>query len=206
MQCTVPSMPQSLQIEGSDNLTALHSHISVYELTQTGNATYVCVILMCPNCPFASFLLSPFVRGIAYFDAMRFSLSLLLVSLTSICSAQLKTCYDIDGDPSSQIPCDPSANVSACCAPGGVCVTNFYCHGLKVGDTHDRVGTCTDRTGNDPACPLPLLRSITPSFPFFVICRLRTRFAYCTATQNLARGIGLATRTILPTAATELSA
>lgn len=136
---------------------------------------------------------------------MRFSLSLFLLCLPLICPAQLKPCYDINGNPSSQIPCDPSANVSACCAPGGVCVTNFYCHGLAVGDTHDRVGTCTDKTGNDPACPLPLLRSIKPSFFLIVALRDPTSFAYGTATQNLAHGTGLATRTILPTAVMELS-
>ena len=114
--------------------------------------------LLLSQCGVPSFLL-------VFFDAMRFFWSLPIVSLTSICSAQLKPCYDINGDPVSQIPCDPSANVSACCPPGGVCMTNFYCHGWRVGDTHDRVGACTDRTGNDPACPLPLLRSITPSYP-----------------------------------------
>ena len=84
-------------------------------------------------------------------------------------------------------------------------MTNFYCHGLAVGDTHDRVGTCTDRTGNDPACPLPLLRSITPSFPFIVATRDLISFAHGIKIQNLARGTGLATRTILPTAVMELS-
>lgn len=84
-------------------------------------------------------------------------------------------------------------------------MTNFYCHGLAVGDTHDRVGACTDRTGNDPACPLPLLRSITPSFPFIVATRDLISFAHGIKIQNLARGTGLATHTILPTAVMELS-
>ena len=95
------------------------------------------------------------------------SLWLNVISFTSICSAQLKPCYDIKGDPVSQIPCDPSANVSACCALDGACVTNFRCHG-QVGDKFDRVGGCTDKTGNDPACPLPFLRGISMSSPSVV--------------------------------------
>ena len=100
--------------------------------------------------------------SIFYSDAMRCSLLSPVIFFPSICSAQLKRCYDVNGNPISQIPCDPSANVSACCAPGAFCQTNLYCHGGGVDDTFDSVGGCTDETGNDPACPLPLLRGMTP--------------------------------------------
>ena len=82
-------------------------------------------------------------------------------------------------------------------------MTNFYCHG-QAGDKFDRVGTCTDKTGNDPACPFPFLRSIRPSHPLFVVSRCRIGFAYITATQTRPPGTGLVTMTTLPTAATEL--
>ena len=90
---------------------------------------------------------------------MRLSFLLPVLSIALFCSAQLKPCYS-GGTLVDQIPCDPSANVSACCAPGGTCVTNIHCHGQAVGDQFDRIGGCTDETGNDPACPLPLLRGI----------------------------------------------
>ena len=156
------------------------------------------MIFELPSCSFAP--LFWFIRSIVYFDAMRFSLSLPIVSLTAICSAQLKPCYSINGDPASQIPCDPSANVSACCPPESVCVTNLHCHGWAVGDTFERVGGCTDKTGNDPACPFPFLRGITSSYLSFLNIE---RAAYGIATQTLMRGTGLITDKTLPTAAME---
>ena len=57
--------------------------------------------------------------------------------------------------------------------PESVCVTNLHCHGSAVGDTFERVGGCTDKTGNDPACPFPFLRGITSSYLSFVFFKYR---------------------------------
>ncbi|KAM0797683.1 hypothetical protein BDR22DRAFT_433971 [Usnea florida] len=87
---------------------------------------------------------------------------LLYFFLARRCFSQLKPCYSHGGKPSSDIPCDPSANVSACCGGGSTCLTNFYCIGGPV-DHEKLVGSCTDKTWHDPACPLPLGQPITPS-------------------------------------------
>ena len=73
-----------------------------------------------------------------------------LLHVASAQSIQLKPCYGWDGSSSNNFPCNPEANVSACCGGGSMCMTNIYCKnpsGLLV------VGACTDRSWNDPACP-----------------------------------------------------
>lgn len=72
----------------------------------------------------------------------------------------LKKCYNADGSLSSDIPCDPNANASACCrvhdARGASkCAFNLFCL-----DPSDALvpGTCTDHgwlTSSNPACPCP---------------------------------------------------
>ena len=112
---------------------------------------------------------------------MRISL-FLPVFFTQLCSAQLKFCYEFGRGLISQIPCDPSANVSACCAPGGLCATNFYCIDPKAGVK--RVGGCTDESGNDPSCPLPLLQSIKSNGPsqfLLVFVQYQVSFAHIMA-------------------------
>jgi hypothetical protein len=64
-------------------------------------------------------------------------------------------CYQNTGKPAGDLPCDPNANVSACCGAGSVCVQNLYCFD-NFGDNVP--GTCTDSnwgTNPDPACPCP---------------------------------------------------
>ena len=86
--------------------------------------------------------------------ALRFLLFVLSVRL---CSGQLKQCFTQDGTPSDNFPCDPSAEVTACCGYGSVCNTNLYCTGANQDvPKFWLVGTCTDPTFRDPACPLPL--------------------------------------------------
>ena len=68
--------------------------------------------------------------------------------------SQIKQCYDPEGYVQPDLPCDPSANVSACCGIGYTCIKNFYCTSKKHG--YDFIGTCTDHMWHDPACPLPL--------------------------------------------------
>ena len=95
---------------------------------------------------------------------MRYLLLIAFLHLTSNCLAQLKPCYSdnyVGRGQTVDIPCDPSANVSACCPSGLICATNFYCHEI---DGWNRMGSCTDPTGWDPACPLPLLQSWSSPF------------------------------------------
>ena len=76
-----------------------------------------------------------------------FGLSLLSAHL---CAAELLQCHRKDGSVLHDLPCDPSANVSACCGPGYACGTSLYCentNGIKL------VGSCTDPTWMNPACP-----------------------------------------------------
>ena len=83
------------------------------------------------------------------------------ILLVRRCFCQLKKCYNIGGGLVADLPCDPSANVSACCGQDYTCSTNFYCTS-KTG--FRLVGSCTDRPWHDPACPLPLSQSIITSF------------------------------------------
>ena len=104
---------------------------------------------------------------------MRYLLSISFLHLTSNCLAQLKPCYSdnyVARGQTVDIPCDPSANVSACCPSGLICATNFYCR--DPDDTFNRMGSCTDPTGRDPACPLPLLQSW--SSPFCICIMYKT--------------------------------
>ena len=79
------------------------------------------------------------------------------------CFCQLKQCWNDKGELTSDLPCDPSANTSACCGQGWTCSTSFYCT-VKVesGRDWDGLGSCTDKTWSDPACPLPLSQLIVP--------------------------------------------
>ena len=61
-----------------------------------------------------------------------------------------KICYEPAEYQASDIPCDPGAVVSACCKLGATCATNLYC--ISPLGAHV-VGTCTDRSFTDPACP-----------------------------------------------------
>lgn len=82
-------------------------------------------------------------------------------------------------------------------------MTNLYCHGQAVGDTFDRIGSCTDRTGTDPACPLPFLSGTRHTYLLVLVVGDQVHFAYGMATQTLVIGTGLVTRRTLPTAGME---
>ena len=84
-------------------------------------------------------------------------LLLLLLFLVQYCCCQLKQCYDAEGQLRPDLPCDPSANVSACCGQDWICSTNFYC--TSMGGIKE-VGSCTDITWHDPGCPFPLSQLI----------------------------------------------
>ncbi|KAL8681057.1 MAG: hypothetical protein Q9186_002769 [Xanthomendoza sp. 1 TL-2023] len=81
---------------------------------------------------------------------------LLLHLLLQTANAQLKPCFRPNGDYAEDFPCNPEADVSACCGGNWICGTSLYCKS-KSGTLV--VGTCTDRSwGSDniPACPFPL--------------------------------------------------
>ena len=85
-------------------------------------------------------------------DVVMILFPFLFLFVAPCCLCQLKQCYYSSGVISPDFPCDPSANVSACCGGGYTCATNFYC---PVLDTTP-IGSCTDKTWQNPACPLPL--------------------------------------------------
>ncbi|KAM0794871.1 hypothetical protein BDR22DRAFT_894756 [Usnea florida] len=76
------------------------------------------------------------------------------------------TCYKYSGqigdtgtDASGDVPCDPYAQVSACCGAGSICISNLYCYDANI-TTPSVPGTCTDQSFADPACPCPPTTSL----------------------------------------------
>ena len=59
-------------------------------------------------------------------------------------------CYRKDGLAMPDHPCDPGAEVSACCGQGWTCSSNMYC---TDPEGFQGVGSCTDITWQSPACP-----------------------------------------------------
>jgi hypothetical protein len=72
---------------------------------------------------------------------------------TTVLAAQ-KACYLSDGSlVTNEVPCDPNADVSACCYETEYCISNLYCW-AGIGAT--RVpGACTDETWTSKACGCP---------------------------------------------------
>ena len=79
----------------------------------------------------------------------------------SIQAAMSKQCYNSEGQPAGDYPCDPSAGISACCGGSGVCVDNLHC----ISGTGGYVpGTCTFEDWgvyHDKMCPCPPGTTIT---------------------------------------------
>ena len=84
---------------------------------------------------------------------------LLYIFLARCCLCELRKCNHLNGTLANDLPCDPSATVSACCGPNWTCSTNFYC---TRSDGAKYVGSCTDNAWPDPACPLPFGQPIIP--------------------------------------------
>lgn len=60
-------------------------------------------------------------------------------------------CYYPNGEISLDVPCDPDAEYTACCARGGLsCLANRLC--LMPSGEFGR-GSCTDPTWQSPECP-----------------------------------------------------
>ena len=91
----------------------------------------------------------------------RTKLSIILVIQAGIRLITATICYKYSGligdsgtDASGDIPCDPYAQVSACCGAGSICISNLYCYAAFF-ETPSVTGTCTDQSFSDPACPCP---------------------------------------------------
>lgn len=116
-------------------------------------------------------------------DAAMILFPFFFVFVASPCFCQLKQCYNPSGVAFPDFPCDPGANVSACCGGRYICTTNFYCEtastpGVKF------VGSCTDKTWQNPACPLPLSLQILliPVLSAALILKLMQILAATTST------------------------
>lgn len=108
---------------------------------------------------------------------LRFLPLVQLAAFTTAVAAALefKDCFGADGTPASDnVPCDPTANVSSCCGPTWVCATNLYCRS-RNDPAANFVGTCTDRTWKDPACPFIQSQSSShvPSFVLSLVALLK---------------------------------
>ena len=135
---------------------------------------------------------------------MFFSLlfSFLLLSLYS--TAQLQQCHRRDGSVIPDLPCDPSgiqlfsssyplllltrivANVSACCGQGFKCIDSLHC---EAQNGFPLVGSCTDPTWMDPACPFMQLREylpeLQPQIPIKIPIRVTgSKSIWCLVTGN----------------------
>ena len=84
-------------------------------------------------------------------------LFLALCLFADISIASNTTCYFPDGLESRGSPCNPTADVSACCGPGFVCLGNGLCTpGPNDRRTYDYKfyrSSCTDSTWKSSACP-----------------------------------------------------
>jgi len=84
-------------------------------------------------------------------------LFLALYLFTDISVASNTTCYFPDGLESKGSPCNPTANVSTCCGPGFVCLSNGLCtpgpNDRKTYDYKFYRSSCTDSTWKSSACP-----------------------------------------------------
>lgn len=84
-------------------------------------------------------------------------LFLALCLFADISIASNTTCYFPDGLESRGSPCNPTADVSACCGPGFVCLGNGLCtpgpNDRKTYDYKFYRSSCTDSTWKSSACP-----------------------------------------------------
>lgn len=64
-------------------------------------------------------------------------------------------CYYPNGDVADDIPCDPSASISACCGKGWTCLVTGACeYTQELGNPAYARGSCTDYYWTSPDCPL----------------------------------------------------
>lgn len=68
-----------------------------------------------------------------------------------------KQCYYPDGSESGDVPCDPTASVSACCGNQASCIVGHICNwgGVTYVDNYTfryAAGSCTDQNWESDAC------------------------------------------------------
>lgn len=95
------------------------------------------------------------------FPTALFKLLIVLAVQALASPATAATCFKYVGqigdsgtDDSGDVPCDPNANVSACCGAGSICISNLHCFNDAI-TTPQVPGTCTDQSFTNPACPCP---------------------------------------------------
>ena len=83
-------------------------------------------------------------------------LLILLISLVRLCLCQLQSCYSTGHTLTpDNFPCDPTSPTSACCPGNFTCDTSLYC----LTQTNEQwIGSCTDQSFQNKACPLTLSR------------------------------------------------
>lgn len=92
---------------------------------------------------------------------------IMLAIQAGVTPATATTCYKYSGqigdtgtdDAVDDVPCDPNAQVSACCGAGSICISNLYCYDANI-TTPNVPGTCTDQSFTGPACPCPPTTSL----------------------------------------------
>jgi len=88
---------------------------------------------------------------------MRSHIYCLFVLVTSALSATAQTCYYPNGETANGlVPCNPSANVTACCKDSDLCLTNGFCFSPGLNSIVRRA--CTDKTFNSTDCPRTCLK------------------------------------------------
>jgi hypothetical protein len=78
----------------------------------------------------------------------------LIFYFSSLVSSVLNCYYPNAASASTHTPCDASAETSACCDPGDLCLSNGYCF-QQFGAWSNRLarGSCTDSTWGSSICP-----------------------------------------------------
>lgn len=84
-------------------------------------------------------------------------ITLLTLFHTPTTTAQTQAqCFYPDGAPSSDVPCDPDAEVSMCCGSASLCLLSGLCRDRSTGPddgiSYAR-GTCTDQGWASAVCP-----------------------------------------------------
>lgn len=85
---------------------------------------------------------------------------MLPAGLTALCIATMAqaadVCFHPSGSQSSDVPCDPTAEVTMCCSSQSACLPTGLCANTIDGETDPSKfirPTCTDSTWTSPICP-----------------------------------------------------
>jgi hypothetical protein len=95
----------------------------------------------------------------------------LLVLATAPLAHGAAQCYFPSGNESSDVPCDPNAEVSMCCPTQSDCLSSGLCLNSGTGSNQGisfARGTCTDQSWDSPFCPQNCRISMSASQPIGV--------------------------------------